>query len=154
MREGAARWARQCYVEKKFERDTHRARLEWMRAKMFVNAQGNVTERKMAVDVSEELARKASVRIIAWSGCLDQARGRCIESWRRVFIVVASQELRLLEHLTASLRSGSFIDCRLYVQSGETFLHEKRDGLAQRALGGVRPMLTGAPTIPMGWTAI
>ncbi|WP_246755614.1 hypothetical protein [Bradyrhizobium sp. CCBAU 53338] len=29
-----------------------------MRAKLFVNTQGNVTERKMAVDVSEELARK------------------------------------------------------------------------------------------------
>jgi hypothetical protein len=29
-----------------------------MRAKLFVNTLGNVTERKMAVDVSEELARK------------------------------------------------------------------------------------------------
>jgi len=29
-----------------------------MRAKMFVNTPGGVTERKMAVDVSEELARK------------------------------------------------------------------------------------------------
>lgn len=50
--------ARRRYAEKKFERDTQRARLEWMRAKLFVNTQGNVTERKMAVDVSEELARK------------------------------------------------------------------------------------------------
>jgi hypothetical protein len=32
-----------------------RARLEWMRAKIFVGTSGGVTERKMAVDVSEEL---------------------------------------------------------------------------------------------------
>jgi hypothetical protein len=50
--------ARRRYAEKKFERDTQRARLEWMRAKLFVNTQGSVTERKMAIDVSEELARK------------------------------------------------------------------------------------------------
>jgi hypothetical protein len=50
--------ARRRYAEKKLERDTQRARLEWMRAKMFVNTAGGVTERKMAVDVSEELARK------------------------------------------------------------------------------------------------
>ena len=50
--------ARRHYAEKKLERDTQRARLEWMRAKMFVNTPGGVTERKMAVDVSEELARK------------------------------------------------------------------------------------------------
>jgi hypothetical protein len=55
---GAYAEARRRYAEKKFERDTQRARLEWMRAKLFVNTQGNVTERKMAVDVSEELARK------------------------------------------------------------------------------------------------
>jgi hypothetical protein len=45
-------------VEKKFARDTQRARLEWMRAKMFIGSSGGVTERKMVVDVSEELARK------------------------------------------------------------------------------------------------
>jgi len=50
--------ARRQYAEKKFERDTQRARLEWLRAKMFVNTAGGVTERRMAVDVSEELARK------------------------------------------------------------------------------------------------
>src|SRR6266478_5225344 len=50
--------ARRRYVEKKLERDTQRARLEWMRAKMFVGTPGGVTERRMAVDVSEELARK------------------------------------------------------------------------------------------------
>ncbi|WP_027555744.1 hypothetical protein [Bradyrhizobium sp. Cp5.3] len=54
---GAYAEARRRYAEKKFERDTQRARLEWMRAKLFVNTPGNVTERK-AVDVSEELARK------------------------------------------------------------------------------------------------
>jgi hypothetical protein len=46
------------FVEKKCARDTQRARLEWMKAKMFVSTSGGVTERKMAVDVSEELARK------------------------------------------------------------------------------------------------
>lgn len=55
---GAYAEARRRYAEKKFERDTQRARLEWMRAKLFVNTPGNVTERRMAVDVSEELARK------------------------------------------------------------------------------------------------
>jgi hypothetical protein len=50
--------ARRQFVEKKFARDTDRARLEWLRAKMFVTSSGGVTERKMVVDVSEELARK------------------------------------------------------------------------------------------------
>jgi len=55
---GAYHGARRQFVEKKFARDTQRARLEWLRAKMFVGSSGGVTERKMAVDVSEELARK------------------------------------------------------------------------------------------------
>jgi hypothetical protein len=55
---GAYQDARRQFVEKKFARDTQRARLEWLRAKMFVSSSGGVTERKMAVDVSEELARK------------------------------------------------------------------------------------------------
>jgi len=55
---GAYHGARRQFVEKKFARDTQRARLEWMRAKMFVGNSGGVTERKMVVDVSEELARK------------------------------------------------------------------------------------------------
>jgi hypothetical protein len=50
--------ARRQFVEQKFARDTQRARLEWMRAKTFVTSTGGVTERKMVVDVSEELARK------------------------------------------------------------------------------------------------
>ena len=50
--------ARRQFVEKKFTRDTHRARLEWIRAKMFVGGTGGVTERNMAIDVSEEVARK------------------------------------------------------------------------------------------------
>src|ERR1700756_2461273 len=49
---------RRQFVEKKFARDTHRARLEWIRAKMFVGSSGGVTERNMAIDVSEEIARK------------------------------------------------------------------------------------------------
>ncbi|MGJ5176433.1 hypothetical protein ACQR16_12210 [Bradyrhizobium oligotrophicum] len=50
--------ARRRFVQQKFARDTQRARLEWMRAKAFVNASGNVTERNMAVTLSDELARK------------------------------------------------------------------------------------------------
>jgi hypothetical protein len=50
--------ARRQFVEKKFARDTHRARLAWVRAKMFVGGTGGVTERNMAIDVSEEIARK------------------------------------------------------------------------------------------------
>lgn len=50
--------ARRRFVEKKFTRDTHRARLEWMRARMFVGGSGGVTERNMAIEVSEEIARK------------------------------------------------------------------------------------------------
>jgi hypothetical protein len=50
--------ARRDFVEKKFARDTQRARLEWIRAKMFTSSSGGVTERNMAIDVSEEIARK------------------------------------------------------------------------------------------------
>jgi hypothetical protein len=50
--------ARRQFVEKKFTRDTHRARLAWMKAKMFIGSSGGVTERNMAIDVSEEIARK------------------------------------------------------------------------------------------------
>jgi hypothetical protein len=50
--------ARRQFVEKKFTRDTHRARLAWIKAKMFIGGSGGVTERNMAIDVSEEIARK------------------------------------------------------------------------------------------------
>jgi hypothetical protein len=50
--------ARRQFVEKKFARDTQRARLFWIRAKMFTTSSGGVTERNMAIDVSEEIARK------------------------------------------------------------------------------------------------
>jgi hypothetical protein len=49
---------RRRFVEKKFARDTQRARLEWMKARAFVNGAGGVTERRAAVDASEELGRK------------------------------------------------------------------------------------------------
>ena len=55
---GAYADARRQFVERKFVRDTQRARLEWMKGKAFVNSSGGVTERKMAIDVSEEFARK------------------------------------------------------------------------------------------------
>jgi hypothetical protein len=50
--------ARRQFVERKFTRDTHQARLMWIKAKMFVSNSGGVTERNMAIDVSEEIARK------------------------------------------------------------------------------------------------
>ena len=50
--------ARRQFVEKKFARDTHRARLVRIKAKMFIGSAGGVTERNMAIDVSEEIARK------------------------------------------------------------------------------------------------
>ena len=50
--------ARREFVEKKFARDTQRARLAWIKAKMFIGSTGGVTERNMAIDVSEEIARK------------------------------------------------------------------------------------------------
>jgi hypothetical protein len=50
--------ARRQFVEKKFARDTERARQAWIRAKMFTGSTGGVTERNMAIDVSEEIARK------------------------------------------------------------------------------------------------
>jgi hypothetical protein len=50
--------ARRRFVEKKFARDTQRARLEWLRAKAFAASTGGVSERRSAVDASEELARK------------------------------------------------------------------------------------------------
>jgi hypothetical protein len=50
--------ARRRFAEKKFARDTQRARLEWLRAKAFVAGTGGVSERKSAIDASEDLARK------------------------------------------------------------------------------------------------
>ena len=37
---------------------TPNARVEWLRAKAFAASSGSVSERKNAVDISEELARK------------------------------------------------------------------------------------------------
>ena len=50
--------ARRRFTEKKFARDTQRARLECLRARAFAAGAGGVTERKSAIDASEELARK------------------------------------------------------------------------------------------------
>jgi hypothetical protein len=54
----AYREARRQYVEKRFARDSQRARLEWQKAKAFVAGYGGVSERRNAVDSSEELGRK------------------------------------------------------------------------------------------------
>src|SRR5262245_50852907 len=50
--------ARRELVEKKFTRDTNRARLAWSTAKVCGEASGGVTERNMEIDVSEQIARK------------------------------------------------------------------------------------------------
>ena len=55
---GAYYRARRDFVEQKFARDTQRARLEWLRAKAFAAVSGGVTERRNAVELSEDLARK------------------------------------------------------------------------------------------------
>jgi hypothetical protein len=55
---GAYYDTRRQYVERKFTRDTQRARLEWLRAKAFAATSGGVTERRNTVEVSEELGRK------------------------------------------------------------------------------------------------
>jgi hypothetical protein len=50
--------ARRQHVERKFARDTQRARLDWLKAKLFAASSGGVTERRNAVDATEDLARK------------------------------------------------------------------------------------------------
>ena len=51
--------ARREFVERKFTRDSQRARLEWLKAKTFMASPGGgVTERRTAVEASEELGRK------------------------------------------------------------------------------------------------
>src|SRR5436190_24213646 len=49
---------RRQYIEKKFIRDTQRARLEWIKAKAFVASSGRVTERRTAVDTLDDVGRK------------------------------------------------------------------------------------------------
>jgi len=49
---------RRQHIERKFARDTQRARLYWLKARVFATNSGGVTERKNAVDASEDLARK------------------------------------------------------------------------------------------------
>jgi hypothetical protein len=46
------------HIERKFARDTQRARLDWLKARLFATSSGGVTERKNAIDASEDLARK------------------------------------------------------------------------------------------------
>jgi hypothetical protein len=55
---GAYYEARRDHVERKFARDTQRARLEWLRAKAFAAGFGGVSERRNTVELSDELARK------------------------------------------------------------------------------------------------
>jgi hypothetical protein len=49
---------RRQHIERKFARDTQRARLDWLKARVFATSAGGVSERKNAVDASEDLARK------------------------------------------------------------------------------------------------
>jgi hypothetical protein len=50
--------ARRRHVEQKFARDSQRARLEWLKAKAFLASSGGISERRIAVEASEELGRK------------------------------------------------------------------------------------------------
>ena len=50
--------ARRRYGERRFARETERARLQWLRAKAFAATSGSVAERQNAVDASEEFGRK------------------------------------------------------------------------------------------------
>jgi hypothetical protein len=49
---------RRQFAERKFARDTQRARLDWLRARAFVANSGRVSDRRNVVDASEDLARK------------------------------------------------------------------------------------------------
>jgi hypothetical protein len=49
---------RRQHIERKFARDTQRARLGWLRARVFATSSGGVTERQNTVEASEDLARK------------------------------------------------------------------------------------------------
>jgi hypothetical protein len=49
---------RRQHIERKFARDTQRARLDWLKARLFATSSGGVTERKNAIDASEDLVRK------------------------------------------------------------------------------------------------
>ncbi len=49
---------RRQHIEKKFARDTQRARLGWLKARLFSTSTGGVTERQNTVEASEDLARK------------------------------------------------------------------------------------------------
>lgn len=55
---GTYRDARRLFAEKKFTRDTERARLAWLRARAFSQGTGGVSERTNAADANEEFARK------------------------------------------------------------------------------------------------
>lgn len=52
------RKSRRLYAEKKFARDAERGRVAWQGARFFVTAKGGVTERQMALEASEEFAKK------------------------------------------------------------------------------------------------
>ncbi|GAA0581874.1 hypothetical protein [Rhizomicrobium electricum] len=46
------------YAEKKFARDTERGRIAWQGARFFVTCKGGVTERQMALEASEDFAKR------------------------------------------------------------------------------------------------
>jgi hypothetical protein len=67
--------ARRQFVEKKFTRDTQRARLAWIKAEMFIGSSGGVTERNMAIDVGRDCPQGSGIaRDDARSR---SAQGRC-----------------------------------------------------------------------------
>jgi hypothetical protein len=46
------------HAERKFARDTERGRVDWLGARLFVTSKGGVTERRMALEASDDLAKK------------------------------------------------------------------------------------------------
>lgn len=52
------RKSRRLYAERKFARDTERGRVAWQGARFFITAKGGVTERQMALEASEDLAKR------------------------------------------------------------------------------------------------
>jgi hypothetical protein len=52
------RKSRRLYADKKFTRDAERGRIAWQGARFFITAKGGVIERQMALEASEEFAKK------------------------------------------------------------------------------------------------
>jgi hypothetical protein len=52
------RKSRRLYAERKFARDCERGRVAWQGARFFITAKGGITERQMALEASEDFAKR------------------------------------------------------------------------------------------------